>query len=227
MISRLSISIIGLVFLLSCDSSTGPGSGTGSIMPLAVGHTWTYRRTQNMNTPFSVVDTFSLSVHDSIIIVDSMWYQLKVSSTTVYDTLREASDGIHDYGQIISSGASLDRLVYKYPGQAGDGYLNEYIGVSTTGDSVFRTGAIEATGRSVTVPAGTFSCMTYRFAFARGDGSSISQDVLSSGDIIDSYTIVQSAPGIGPVQKEIWHFIPAEGAFIQTYELALLHADTR
>ena len=69
--------------------------------------------------------------------------------------------------------------------------------------------------------------MTYRFAFARTDGSPISHDVLSSGDIIDQYTIVQFAPGIGIVHKETWYFFPSEGAFRQTHMLDLLRVDMR
>ncbi len=139
------------VLNLSCkkDESSPAAALFGSIMPLKVGNSWTYKITGydflGAVLPFSFGD-ISLRITNETTIGSEKWYSLDGSLVT------NRADGLWSRDSL-----GREQLDLKYPANVNDTY--------TSGSSQI---VVTSTNQSIGVPQGQYSCYAYRY----GSGTS-------------------------------------------------------
>ncbi len=148
------------------DKSTNPQK-TVEIWPLKVGNQWTYED-QLLDTAGNIFhwDTTVMLIAKDTVIQGETWYITTVNGIRDPETLpgKNRSDGL--WGWDGSSGM----LVWKYPATVADTFK---FGIDTV--------TIESIHDTVTVPAGTFVCLNYKWVDNEDPGRVYQYHYLSPG----------------------------------------------
>jgi len=190
-ISFFALALLSVLWIGACsknDSNPVTPNSSGGVFPLAVGNKWLLQKYTYDNASggmkASSVDTMKI-VQDTLI-RNEKWFTTGNGS---YMTNRTGGTWLYDANTSM-------QLYLKYPAQVDDSYR------VIQGDSVnsYDTMLVKmlSINQSVTVPAGTFSCMTYQITYA------------------SSKTIrtLQFAPGKGLVFKQTEGENPVNGEVI-------------
>lgn len=157
------------------------------IWPFSIGDEWTHEH-QVLDSTGTVIqrDTMVLVVDKDTVVQGSTWFLLTINGLRddEMEPWQNRSDGVWAWD------GSVAYLAWKYPAMAGEVYL-------MGADSVI----IESIDEVVTVPAGTFVCVDYRWPGARGDSSRVYQNH-------------HFAPGIGWVFSEEHYKTPSGFVYV-------------
>ncbi len=198
-----------LLFVISACSNRGTDSGISDdqIVPVAVGNSWSY-----MELPAAGFSGDTI-VYTLIITKDTMmtlniggiinigrWFRVTGLAGIPPTYYADRSDGnwmtffINDGLNIIP----VISLVAKYPASIGDTYTRLYPPPINTGSQNVE---VISTGASVTVPAGTFSCVGYRMTLL-SDGRRQADAYYSLGVGLVKINHYDLAPGNNSVTRE-------------------------
>lgn len=167
--------------VISCKSSTEPGTSPSLIMPLAVGNEWDYATYES--------DPNYVQFYDTIRIANRL-----VSDSSIFETLD------HNYYKNTSGGLILIDTFYipkslillaKYPAQPGDFIKHDtnfvYTNPTLTGDEI-----VDSVTAVVTIPVGTYTCYKYR------------TDYYDSKHILHRRDNAYFAIGVGEIKYEVF-----------------------
>jgi hypothetical protein len=151
------IAVLTALVLSSCNSTTEPGGNnlTDVIMPLKVGNLWVYDYIEFDSTGATIATgTDSLGVVGQVTIGGSTWYLFSnFSSDTT--SVQNRKDGIYSVFE------GKEWHVYLYPTKPGDRLYTRNDTVDDGDRVILEYTDVETINSSVTVPAGTFSCVKY------------------------------------------------------------------
>jgi len=148
--NSLLIILLSFFFSTSCKKENSDSQSSGgtsqTIIPLAQGNIWNYRR---ISFPQQDTSFFSIWISGDTIVGSENWFkQYSGQDSSNYIFTKNKQDGFHYYHQNVGT----DDLVYKYPAVVGDNYVASYYIDSIT---------VQNIDTNITVPAGQFSCYEY------------------------------------------------------------------
>ena len=198
---RLIIPMLLLTLLVGCsdDSDNPAGPGTpNKLIPLTIGTTlkWQHYSLNLFTGVFSLRDTVSASVKKDSVIGNETWTY--ISGSTMRGLYANRSTGFWGYDDTYGG-----QLFFKYPAQVNDTYM---IFSNDSGSQDTLIMKVLSTNQSVTVLAGTFSCITY-------------EGTLKSQGLTATYHV---APGIGYVQVNVDAWSSKLGTMIPLDRLNLI-----
>ena len=186
--------IVSLTLLnYSCNENSTDSNSSDSLIPFKLNNSWEYSHFI-YDTSGNVMGTFTATerIIKDTIISDIHFYKYDNSARH----LTSKQDGIWMYF-ISDTGVGESSLYYKFPCKAGDIY-NVTIGRPPAVASVL------STNDTVTVEAGTFNCILYRFEFD-----------------IDHFSNTYIAPGIGIIKHEFFEKYQTIATFKRSEERLL------
>ena len=199
-IRSTAVLLLAVLWISSCskkDSNPVTTNNSTTIFALVIGNQWIY---QNY-TYDSASGTLILAARDTAkitrdtLIQGEKWF---TSGNGSYSANR--SDGNWEYDTI--SGMQLN---FKYPAQVNDSYKVIIFDSGGHGSDTEKVKVLSI-NQSVTVPAGTFSCVTYQWSNPTGD----------------AIATFQFAPGIGLVYEQLEEINPANNRMFVFSKMELL-----
>ena len=194
----ISALLLVIAVLCGCDDDdevTNPPAAK-SLWPLKVGNEWTYEN-QVLDPAGAVLqyDTTVFQVAKDTVVEGATWYILTLNGARDSEVLpcRSRSDGVWAW-----DGASAF-LFWKYPAAVGDSWI-----------ILTDTAAIEAVGESVTVPAGTFTCVNYKWTGSR--------------DPDRVYQYHYMSPGVGRVKSDEYYKTAGDFVYVHFRDLLISYS---
>ena len=140
------IILLALGFLTNCkDNSTNPPDNSNGIIPLKIGNYWINKTTEHDSSGVIKATSYDTSrIISSINLSGRLYY-----STETHLFVFNSSDG---FCLKDTSDLSIQFLIYKYPGNVGDKFLQFLMTDTTT---------IESINFEYTIPVGKFTCYVY------------------------------------------------------------------
>ncbi len=168
---------LSIVVSLSCcsDSPTKPAQKT-EIVPLSVGNVWIYQN-YKLDSNGTIIKEYydTLRVIKDTIIDGTIWYTYYAPSGDLW--FQNNVNGSRDYS-ILHPTWDLNCAIYKFPGKAGDEFLNSGPGSKK----------IDSTDAIYITKIGSFKCFKYIDNYSFGKGA-------------DYYV----SPGIGLVSRILYN----------------------
>jgi hypothetical protein len=196
-IRLLALALLSVLWISACsktDSNPASPNNSGSLLPLALGNQWimqtyTYDFASG-GMKASSIDTVKF-IKDTLI-QNEKWY---TSGDGAYTTNR--TTGVWQY-----NAADGMRLYFKYPAQVNDSYM------IINGDGVkgydTMTVKVLSLDQSVTVQAGTFSCITYQWSVPANKGTITYQFAPGKG------LVLMQSEGPNPFNNQTITFMKSE-----------------
>lgn len=186
-----TISVLFIAMVVGCEGTTDPNNNNVSqdvIFPLAVNNEWVYQETIfDSNGVVSRQNNYSTAiVKDSIRLGEKVFID---QSGFIYvnrtDGLWYLNDGINRNEQL---------LAFKYPCKIGDTFPGSHFNYNGEKDLVTMT--VVSLNESITVPAGTYTCIKY-----------IGEGYFPSSGLKTDRRMYYLAPKIGIVLIEDYDYI--------------------
>lgn len=194
-----------LAFLGALLLASGCGRDTANdLLPLAVGHEWVTFTLDAVTDSTAVPDTGRMVITADTNIAGETWYVAVLTRLGMPDTvvlrLVNRPDGLWSWMQ-SDKGITLPTLWAKYPATRDEIYQWTPIPELTMPVQVMAVDSL------ITVPAGQFSCVAYKFVDTKN----------SPAD--SSVSIYFFAKGVGVIRKQVYVFQGGVGFGISQEEL--------
>lgn len=157
--SAILIAILTTALIGGCsdDDVTDPViPESKTLMPLAVGNSWSYSKMTRLYTDGSIeIDKSTVEITGDTTHVEDIWY------TTSAGEYMNKVDGLYIHFYYILG--TYGPVVYRYPARAGDTYTNPAL----DGTSLV---TVISLSKAINVPAGQFNCVGYNSIINNADG---------------------------------------------------------